>query len=59
MPDRTDKGKLSRLPPNMLAGASAFMLAFVSTELRRRRFDELASVKIDASSVSMLFAVAD
>jgi hypothetical protein len=43
----------------MLAGASAFMLAFVSTELRRRRFDELASVRIDASSVSMLFAVAD
>jgi hypothetical protein len=35
------------------------MLAFVSTLLRRRRLEELASVNILASSDRALFAVAD
>jgi hypothetical protein len=35
------------------------MEAFVSTEFLRRRFEEEASVRIDASSVSTLLAVAD
>mgnify|MGYP003623204967 CR=1 FL=1 len=52
-------GRDSRLPPNIDAGARARTEAFVSSELRRRRFEELASVKIDASSVSTLFAVAE
>lgn len=53
------RGRDSRLPPNIDAGARARTEAFVSSELRRLRFEELASVKIDASSVSTLFAVAE
>lgn len=53
------RGRDSRLPPNIDAGARARTDAFVSSELRRLRFEELASVKIDASSVSTLFAVAE
>lgn len=59
VPDNTDKGRESRLPPNMDPGARAFMEALVSTEFRRRRLDEEASVRMDASSVRTLFAVAD
>jgi len=59
VPDKTDKGRDSRLPPNMEAGASALIEAFVSTEFLRRRFDDEASVRMEASSVRTLFAVAD
>lgn len=59
MPLRTLRGRLSRLPPNMEAGASARMDALVSAELRRQRFDDDARVTIDASSVRMLLAVAE
>jgi hypothetical protein len=58
VPDSTLSGNDSRLFPNILAGASALIEAFVSTEFRRRRFEEDARVKMDASSVSTLFAVA-
>lgn len=58
VPDSTDSGSDSRLPPNMEAGANALMDALVSTELRRRRLDDDASVKIEASSVRTLLAVA-
>ena len=51
-------GKDSRLPPNIDAGARARMEALVSSELRRRRLEELARVNIDASSVRTLLAVA-
>lgn len=57
--ERTESGSDSREPPNMEAGARAFMEAFVSTEFLRRRLDDEARVRIDASSVSMLLAVAD
>lgn len=56
--ERTERGRDSRLPPNMDAGASARMEAFVSRLFRRRRFDEDANVSTEASSVRMLFAVA-
>lgn len=59
VPDRTDSGRDSRLPPNIDAGASALTEALVSTELRLLRFDEEANVKIEASSVKALFAMAD
>ena len=59
VPDKTDKGKDSRLPPNMDAGARAFTDAFVSTELRLLRLDDEANVKMEASSVSTLLAVAE
>jgi hypothetical protein len=56
---RTLRGRDSRLPPNIDAGARARTEALVSSELRRLRLEELASVKIDASSVSTLLAVAE
>ena len=59
IPLRTLSGRLSRLPPNIDAGARARMEAFVSSEFRRRLLEEDASVRIDASSESILFAVAE
>jgi hypothetical protein len=59
VPERTDRGRDSRLPPNIDAGARALMEALVSTEFRRRRFDEEARVRMEASSVSTLLAVAE
>jgi hypothetical protein len=59
VPERTESGSDSRLPPNMDAGARALTEAFVSRELRRRRLEEDASVRIEASSVRTLLAVAD
>ena len=59
VPERTERGSDSRLPPNMEAGARAFIEALVSTELRRRRLEEDARVRIEASSVRMLLAVAE
>lgn len=59
MPLSTLKGRLSRLPPNIEAGASALIEALVSAEFRRRRFEDEASVRMDASSVKTLLAVAD
>jgi hypothetical protein len=59
IPLRTLSGRLSRLPPNTEAGARALMEAFVSAEFRRRRFEDEARVRMDASSVKILFAVAD
>ena len=56
---RTLRGSDSRLPPNIDAGARARTEALVSSELRRLRFEELARVRIDASSVSTLLAVAE
>lgn len=56
--DKTERGSDSRLPPNIDAGASARIEALVSRLLRRRRFDEDASVRIEASSVRTLLAVA-
>ena len=58
VPDRTERGSDSRLPPNIEAGARAFMDALVSTEFRRRRFEDDARVRIEASSVRTLLAVA-
>jgi hypothetical protein len=58
VPLRTLSGKLSRLPPKIDDGASARTEALVSREFRRRRLEELASVRIDALSVKILFAVA-
>jgi hypothetical protein len=43
----------------MDAGARAFMEALVSTEFRRRRLEDDAIVRMDASSVRMLLAVAE
>ena len=59
MPLSTLSGRLSRLPPNIDAGANALIEALVSTEFRRRRFDDDASVRMEALSVNTLFAVAD
>jgi hypothetical protein len=59
VPDRTDRGSDSRLPPNIDPGASAFIEAFVSTELRRRLLEEEANVRIEASSERTLLAVAE
>jgi hypothetical protein len=59
VPDKTDNGRDSRLPPNMEAGASAFMDALVSTEFRRRLFEEEAKVRMEASSVRRLLATAE
>src|ERR1700677_26993 len=52
-------GRLSRLLPNSDEGASARIEASVSSELRRRRFDDDASVRTDALSVSMLLDTAE
>jgi hypothetical protein len=57
-PLRTLSGRLSRLPPKTDDGASARMEAFVSSEFRRRRFEDEARVRIEALSVRILFAVA-
>lgn len=54
----TLSGNDSRLPPNNDEGARARIEAFVSKEFRRRLFDEEASVKTEALSVSRLLAVA-
>jgi hypothetical protein len=58
VPDSTLNGSDSRLPPHTEDGARARTEAFVSREARRRRLDEDASVRMDALSVRMLFAVA-
>ena len=58
VPERTERGSDSREPPNMEAGARARIDALVSLELRRRRFEEEARVRMEASSVRMLLAVA-
>lgn len=55
---RTLNGRLSRLPPYTEDGARARTDALVSREFRRRRFEEDASVRIEALSVSIPFAVA-
>ena len=55
---RTLKGKLSRLPPHNDEGARARTEASVSSERRRRRFDDEAKVMMDALSVRRLLAVA-
>lgn len=57
-PLRTLSGRLSRLPPKTDDGAIARIEALVSSELRRRRFDDDASVRMDALSVSRPLAVA-
>lgn len=57
-PLRTLRGRDSRLPPKIDDGASALTDAFVSRELRLRRFEDEARVTIDALSVKRLFAVA-
>ena len=54
----TLSGRLSRLPPKTDDGARARTEALVSREFLRRRFEELARVRIDALSVRTLFAVA-
>lgn len=53
-----ESGRDSLEPPNMDAGARARIEAFVSRLFRRLRFEEDASVMIEASSVSTLLAVA-
>jgi hypothetical protein len=58
VPDRTLSGSDSRLPPKTEDGARARTEALVSREFLRRFLDEEASVKMEALSVSMLFAVA-
>jgi hypothetical protein len=58
LPERTLSGSDSRLPPQTDEGAKARTEAFVSNEFRLRRLDEDASVKIEALSVRILFAVA-
>jgi hypothetical protein len=59
LPLRTLSGRLSRLPPNTDDGARARTEASVSMERRRRRFDDEASVRIEASSERRLLAVAE
>lgn len=54
----TLSGRLSLLPPHNDEGASARTEASVSIDRLRRLLLEDASVKIDALSVSMLFAMA-
>ncbi len=54
----TLKGKDSLLPPNIDEGASARTDALVSSEFRRRRFEDEARVIMDALSVSRSLAVA-
>jgi hypothetical protein len=55
---RTLRGRDSRLLPQSEDGARARTEAFVSKELRRRRFEEDARVIIEASSLRTPFAVA-
>lgn len=54
----TLNGKDSLLPPQSEDGARARTEASVSIDLRRRRFEDEASVRIDALSVNRLLAVA-
>ena len=54
----TLSGKLSRLPPQSEDGARARTEASVSKDRRRRRLLDDASVRMEALSVSKLFAVA-
>ena len=56
--ERTLSGSDSRLPPQTDEGARARTEAFVSSEFRRRRFEDEARVKMEALSLSILFAVA-
>lgn len=58
LPESTLSGSDSRLPPNTEDGASARTEASVSIDRRRRRFEDEASVRIDALSERRLFAVA-
>lgn len=55
----TLRGRLSLLPPQTEEGAKARTEASVSIERRRRRLLDEAKVKVDALSVSRLFAVAE
>ena len=55
---KTLNGSDSRLPPQTLLGARARTEASVSIERLRRRFEDEARVRMDASSDSRLFAVA-
>jgi hypothetical protein len=55
---KTLSGKLSRLPPHNDDGASARTEASVSKDRRLRRFEDDASVRMDALSVRRLLAVA-
>jgi len=55
---RTLRGRDSREPPNKDEGARARTEALVSRELRRRRFELEARVRMEALSVRRLFAVA-
>ncbi len=59
VPDKTERGRDSRLPPNIEAGARALIEALVSKELRLRRLDDEANVRIEASSVKRLSTVAE
>lgn len=54
----TLRGRLSRLPPNSDEGARALTDASVSIDRLLRRFEEDASVRIEALSVRRLLAVA-
>lgn len=56
---RTLRGRLSRLPPQREDGARALTEASVSSDRRRRRLLDDASVSIDALSVKRLLAVAE
>lgn len=56
--DRTLKGRDSREFPQSDDGASARTEALVSSEFRRRRLEDEAKVIIEASSLSIPFAVA-
>ena len=53
-----DMGRLSLEAPKRDAGANALIEALVSSEFRRRRFDEDARVSKEALSVRRLFATA-
>ena len=53
-----DRGRDSRLAPKTEFGARARTEAFVSAEVRRLWRVEEARVRVEASSVSTLFAVA-
>jgi hypothetical protein len=56
--ERTERGRDSREFPHTEEGAMARTDAFVSRELRRRRFDDEARVRIEALSLRRPFAVA-
>src|SRR5512142_738022 len=56
--ERTESGRLSRLPPKTDDGARALTEASVSRDRRRRSLVEEASVRMEALSVRRLFAVA-